>query len=136
MNRTKCQIILTKRKDGTKMALLNDMAYTVEKDRLVYDAKHPIDATAVQVSVESDADGGVLKRGQLLDFENEVYSIHADGGTPSAIVAEGAEYTSDDTEVTAAVYISGTFRASEIISESEITAADIENLRSRGIYLK
>lgn len=117
------------------MTLLNKMAYTVEKDRLVCDGKHPIDATAVQVTVESDTDG-VLKRGQLLDFENEVYSIHAEGGTPSVIVAEDAEYASDDAEVTAAVYVSGTFRAGEIISEPEITVADIENLRSRGIYLK
>lgn len=50
------------------MALLNKMAYTVEKDKLVYDAKHPIDATAVQVTVGVDADG-ILRRGQLLDCE-------------------------------------------------------------------
>lgn len=135
MSQMKCQIISIKRKEGTNMALLNKMAYTVEKDRLVYDGKHPIDATAVQVTVESDT-GGAVKRGQLLDFENEVYSIHTEGGTPSAIVAEDAEYVSDDTEITVAVYTSGTFRASEIISGSEITVSDAENLRSRGIYLK
>lgn len=117
------------------MSLLNNLAYTVEKDRLVYDAKHPIDATAVQVMVESST-GGILKRGQLLDFDNNVYSIHSAEGAPSAIVARDATYTSDDTEVVAAVYTSGTFRASKVISEPEITMADTEGLKSKGIYLK
>ncbi|MCI8315196.1 MAG: hypothetical protein HFH74_09235 [Lachnospiraceae bacterium] len=117
------------------MALLNKMAYTVEKDKLVYDAKHPIDATAVQVTVGVDADG-ILRRGQLLDCENGVYSIHSEGGMPSAIIAEDTEYASEDMEIIVPVYISGTFRASEVITEPEITVTDIENLRSKGIYLK
>ncbi len=117
------------------MSSLNNIAYTVEKDKLVYDMKHPIDATAVQVAIESCANG-VLKRGQLLDFDNDAYSIHSESGTPSAIVARDATYTSDDTEVVVAVYTSGSFRASEVISDPEITIADIEGLRSKGIYLK
>ncbi len=117
------------------MALLNKMAYTVEKDKLVYDAKHPIDATVVQVTVGTDADG-MLKRGQLLDCENGVYSIHSEGGMPSAIIAEDTEYASEDMEIIVPVYISGTFRTSEVITEPEITVTDIENLRSKGIYLK
>lgn len=117
------------------MSLFNNLAYTIEKDRLVYDSKHPIDAIAVPVVTESGIDGA-FKRGQLLDFDNDVYSIHAESGTPSAIVARDAIYTSDDTEVVVAVYTSGTFRASEVISEPAITIADIEGLRSKGIYLK
>lgn len=119
------------------MTLLNKMAYIVEKDRLIYDAKHPIDAMAMQVVIGADTDG-MLKRGQLLDCKNGAYSIHSEEGMSSAIVAEDIEYTSEDTEIMVPVYISGTFRASEVIAESEmeITAVDIENLRSRGIYLK
>lgn len=117
------------------MSLLNNLAYTVEKDKLVYDSKHPLDAIAVPVVIESGVDG-VFERGQLLDFDNDAYSIHTESGSPSAIVARNATYTSDDTEVVVAVYTSGTFRASEVISEPAITIADIEGLRSKGIYLK
>lgn len=135
MSPMKCRPISIKREEGTRVSVLNNLAYTVEKDRLVYDAKHPIDATAVEVMVESGADG-ILKRGQLLDFGDNAYSIHSDGGVPSAIVARDAAYTSDDTEVVVAVYTSGTFRASEVIAEPEISMTDIEGLRSKGIYLK
>lgn len=117
------------------MALLNKQAYAVEKDRLVYDAKHPIDAVAVQVK-NTGAKEGMIQRGQVLDFTDGEYCIHAAGGEASAIVAEDTNYAADDTEITVAVYISGTFRASEVISEEELTAGDIEALRGKGIYLK
>ena len=117
------------------MALLNKKAYAVEKDRLVYDAKHPIDASAIQVKITADKEG-VIKRGQVLDFAGGDYSVHAADGEVSVIVAEDAEYAADDTEITVAVYITGTFRASEVISEPELTAGDIEVFRGKGIYLK
>ena len=117
------------------MSLLNKQAYTVIKDKLIYDAKHPIDATAVQVSVSTDTNG-ILKRGQILDCAGGVYSIHEEDGEASVIVAEDTGYASDDTEIRVPVYISGSFRASEVITDTEITSADIETLRARGIYLK
>lgn len=53
-----------------------------------------------------------------------------------AIIAEDTPYEDGDTEITAAVYISGTFRKSACISSVELETSDIENLRSKGIYLK
>lgn len=117
------------------MALLNKQAYSVKKDSLIYDAKHPLDASAVQVTVTADTEG-MIKRGQLLDSTDGVYSIHAEGGETAAIVAEDASYASDDTEITVIAYVSGSFRASEIIADPEIEAKDIEILREKGIYLK
>lgn len=117
------------------MSLLNKQAYAMEKDKLVYDAKHPIDAAAVQVTITAD-ESGVVKRGQLLDCKDGEYSLHASDGEASAIVAEDTSYASDDTEITIVVYISGTFRTSEVIANPDITDADIEALRGKGIYLK
>lgn len=117
------------------MSLLNKQAYVVEKDRLVYDAKHPIDVTNVPVAV-APSDEGEIKRGQVIDCTNGVYGIHSESGDPSAIVAETTGYAADDTEIIVTVYTSGTFRACEVIANPELTTADIEALRGRGIYLK
>lgn len=117
------------------MSLLNRQAYAMEKDRLVYDAKHPKDAAAVRVAVSGES-GGVIRRGQVLDFADGVYSIHAAGGTASVIAAEDTVYAQGDTEATVAVYTSGSFRASEVTADVELTVQDTEALRGNGIYLK
>ena len=117
------------------MSLLNKQAYAMGKDKLVYDASHPIDAAAVQVTVPDD-EGGVIKRGQLLDYKSGEYCLHSAGGEASVIVAEDTGYESDDSKITVAVYISGTFRTSEVIADPAVTDADIETLRGKGIYLK
>ena len=117
------------------MSLLNRPAYEVEKDNLIYEAKHPIDVKIVQVKITSDA-AGVIKRGQVIDCETGEYSIHAKSGEPCMIAEEDTSYAADDTEVTVPVYISGTFRASEVIADPELTDADIETLRTKNIILK
>lgn len=117
------------------MSLLNKPAYVVEKDRLIYDALHPIDADTVPLSITPESNG-VIERGQLIDCNDGTYSVHAEKGVASAIVAEDTSYASDDTEITVPVYISGAFRASEVKADSELTEADIETLRGKGIYLK
>ena len=117
------------------MDLLNRQAYAMEKDRLVYDAKHPIDASAVRVKI-SAAEDGVIRRGQILDCAAGEYSVHAAGGTASAIVAEDTLYLAEDNEITVVVYVSGSFRASEVVSDPELKESDIESLRVNGIYLK
>lgn len=118
------------------MSLLNKQAYTVEKDKLIYDASHPIDGTTVQVTITADT-AGTLKRGHILDYADDgVYSIHTADGNASVIVAEDTDYASDDTAIIVPVYISGSFRASEVSAVQDITATDIEALRCRGIYLK
>jgi len=114
---------------------LNGEAYRMEKDRLVYDISHTRDAGSLPVAVPEDT-AGVIKRGQVLDFKDGQYALHTSGGTASAIVAEDNAYAADDTIITAAAYISGTFRLSACISDVELTTADLESLRSRGIYLK
>lgn len=115
------------------MSLLNKQAYTVEKDKLIYDAKHPFDVANITLTI-TPSDAGTVKRGQIIDCKAGVYSLHAEDGEPSAIVAESTSYAADETEVVVSVYTSGTFRVSEI--EPELDAAGIEALRGKGIYLK
>lgn len=117
------------------MALLNRPAYKVEKDNLIYDAKHPIDVRIVQVKITENS-AGVLQRGQIIDCDTGEYSKHATSGEPCVIVEEDTSYAADDTEIAVPVYISGTFRTSEVIADPELTEADIETLRTKGIILK
>lgn len=114
--------------------MLNREAYTMEKDKLVYDLSHPRDAK--NVSITAPEGEGIIKRGQVIDYKDGQYAIHASGGVAAAIVAEDTPYADEDTEITAAVYISGTFRKPACISAVELETSDIENLRSKGIYLK
>lgn len=119
------------------MSILNSPAYTVEKDKLIYDGTYPIDGDAVPVTIAAGADGRIY-RGTLIDFDRESgeYTIHKEGGTPNRIVAEDTEYAAEDTAVVVSTYAGGTFRTSEIIAEPELQEADIETLRSLGIHLK
>ncbi len=114
--------------------ILNREIYSMEKDKLVYDLSHPRDAK--NVSVTAPEGEGVIKRGQVIDYKDGQYAVHVSGGVAVAIVAEDTPYADGDTEITAAVYISGTFRKSACISGVELETSDIENLRSKGIYLK
>lgn len=114
--------------------MLNREAYTMEKDKLVYDLSHPRDAK--NISLTAPEGGGIIKRGQVIDYKDGQYAVHASGGVAVAIVAEDIPYADGDTEITAAAYISGTFRKSACISGVELETSDIENLRSKGIYLK
>ena len=114
--------------------MLNREAYTMEKDKLVYDLSHPRDAK--NVSITAPEGGGIIKRGQVIDYKDGRYAIHSSGGVAAAIIAEDTPYEDGDTEITAAVYISGTFRKSACVSGIELETSDIENLRSKGIYLK
>lgn len=52
--------------------MLNREAYTMEKDKLVYDLSHPRDAKNVSVTVPEG--GGVIKRGQVIDYKDGQYS--------------------------------------------------------------
>lgn len=117
------------------MTLLSKPAYEMAKDKLIYDAKHPIDVTMVQITITADEDG-VIKRGQVVDCAAGAYRLHEASGEVSAIVQEDVSYASDDTELSVPVYISGTFRTSEVIADPELTAADLETFRNKGIILK
>ncbi len=117
------------------MALLNKEAYVATPDNLIYDSKHPIDAENLEVTLDVSA-AGTVKRGQIIDVSSGAYSIHANGGTPSAVVAEDTDYAADDTKVVVPCFVSGTFRLSEIIADPDLTEANLELLRSKGIFLK
>lgn len=114
---------------------VNNEAYTMENDRLVYDTSHPRDAKNIQLAT-GEGEAGVIKRGQVVDYADGAYMLHADGGVAAGIVAADTAYTAGDTEITVPVYISGAFRASACIPGVGLTTADTENLRSKGIYLK
>lgn len=115
---------------------LNNEAYTVVKDNLIYDSSHPIDSAAVTVSVSAGENGGVILRGEVLDFAEGKYKQHEADGTASAIVAETTSYAKNDTDVTVPVYISGSFRKSACHATPELTDTDVEALRQHGIYVK
>lgn len=119
------------------MERLNQDAYEVGKDNLIYDHRHPIDARNVSVVVP-EGKGGTLKRGQVIDFDETggTYEPHKEGGVANCIVARDTDYAGDETEVTVNVYIGGDFRMSECLSDTELTSSDMEHLRSSGIILK
>lgn len=116
---------------------MNKTAYEVGSDKLLYDNSHPFDAKNVSVTVPAKT-VGTLKRGQVMDFDSASgkYVVHAASGSVSGVLAEDASYAADDTEVIAAMYISGAFRKSACVTAVELTDADEETLRSKGIYLK
>ncbi len=118
------------------MERLNQEAYEVGKDNLIYDLRHPIDARNVPIAVPEGK--GTLKRGQVIDFKETdgTYEPHREGGVANCIVARDTAYEEDDADVTVNVYTGGDFRTSECLSDAELTGKDIEHLRSSGIILK
>ena len=117
------------------MTVANKLAYTQTPDNLIYDSKHPIDAENVEVSLAGGSEG-TIKRGQVIDQSGDTYSIHAAGGTPSVIAAEDIPFEALDLKVVVPAYTSGSFRLSELVVSSSLTAAAIEGLREKGIFLK
>lgn len=115
--------------------LLNQKVGETKPDELIYDASHEVDGKNVVVTVNGDKDG-MLLRGQVIDYENNAYKIHEEGGDVSCIIAADTAYAAGETEVVAQVYISGSFRYSRCIADPELTDDDVEDFRSLGIYLK
>lgn len=117
------------------MEQLNKTAYAVNPDRLIYDGKHPIDATVLTVTLDGRS-AVTIKRGQIIDTADGKYSIHAESGEPCAISEETITVEPGTTEVQVQAYISGPFRADAVIASPELTDADVQKLRDKGIYLK
>lgn len=118
------------------MGLLNEEAYEVKRDELVYDFLRQIDTVNKAVTLPEGA--GTLMRGQILDFDAKTgkYAVHQSDGTASVVVAFTTKYEEEDTEMVVECYISGNFRSAYCISEAEITEKDWDNLRKSGIVLK
>lgn len=118
------------------MGVLNKPAYELGKGGLIYDAQHDIDAKNVTLTVAVEKET-VLAAGQVLDFDaTNGWTVHAKDGVPAAILAEEVVLATDDTDVTVTAYISGDFHADRVTANPELTAANVEALRSKGIYLK
>lgn len=117
------------------MGLMNKDAYSVQPDRLIYEGRQPVDAKNMVVAITAETDG-VIRRGQVIDEAAGVYSVHAEAGTPSCIAAEDVEYAADDTDVIVPCYITGTYHADAVIASPELTEANVETLREKGIILK
>lgn len=117
------------------MSLMNKDAYNMQPEHLIYDGKHPVDAKNIVVAITPTADG-VIRRGQVIDAADGAYALHAKSGTPSCIAAADVEYAADDTDVIVPCYITGTFHADAVIADPELTDADKETLRTRGMILK
>lgn len=117
------------------MEQLNKEAYTVGRDRLIYDASHPIDGTIIKVTLPGTEETKI-ERGQIIDHKDGVFSMHADSGVASVIAAETVIAEKGVTEIELEAYTSGTFRADATVSAVELTDADIQGLREKGIYLK
>lgn len=117
------------------MKTLNDEAYRMEPNPLIYDFYRQIDAKNVVIKLPGGKTG-VLKRGQLIDFADGEYSIHAENGVANCLVSDDVYYADTDTEVVASVYISGNFRKNKVITDAELTETDADNLRIHGICLK
>lgn len=115
---------------------LNETVGNTEVDNLIYDITHPWDVRVIKLTLPSDGKGGVIKRGQVIDFGAVGYSVHAEDGTANAIVAESTEYEQGDSEISVSVYVSGSFRKSALISDTDLKEADVESLRSVGIFVK
>ena len=118
--------------------VLNKTVATVVPDKLIYDSKYPIDGKVARIvlSEEGASASGVLKRGQLLDIGSDGYSVHEAEGAVDAVLAEDVSYGAGATDVYGSVYISGTFLRSACVTDVELTNADLETLRGKGIYLK
>lgn len=115
--------------------LLNQNVAEMVPDRLVYDATHPIDGANVVIDLDGSS-AGVLMRGQIIDYDGENCQVHAENGQAAYIIAVDTPYSAGDTEVTAQVYISGTFREDACIADPDLTDADRDQFRKLGIYLK
>ncbi len=109
-------------------------AYEVNKDNLIYDYLRLIDAKNVMVQLPQGS--GTLKRGQIIDFDENKYQVHKAGGTANCIVATDVSYSEEETEAAVSVYISGDFSMDACISDAAVESQDIESLRSSGIILK
>lgn len=108
----------------------------MKMDNLIHDYLKLIDAKAIVLTLPEGA--GVLKRGQLVDFDagSKTYSIHKAGGTANCVLCKDTEYAESDVDIPVSAYISGDFRKSSLITDVELDVVDEENLRSAGIVLK
>ena len=111
------------------------------QDNLIYDGEMPIEKDNLTLTISPSADGEIEK-GQVIDvaFDESTgeatYSAHAADGIPCAIVAEAEPFVSTDTSVVVTVFTAGNIKADKIVTDVDLTDADVDALRKVGIVLK
>ena len=122
------------------MVQLNE-SQVATPNNLIYDSELPVEYGTVTLAISPSADGKIEK-GQVIDvdFDNSTgaatYSVHAANGVPCAIVAEDEPFVSTDTEVVVSVFTAGNLKANKIVTDVDLTDADVAELRKVGIVLK
>lgn len=122
------------------MVQLNE-SQVATPNNLIYDSELPVEYGTVTLAISPSADGKIEK-GQVIDvdFDNSTgaaaYSVHAASGVPCAIVAEDEPFVSTDTEVVVSVFTAGNLKANKIVTDVDLTDADVAELRKVGIVLK
>ena len=113
----------------------------LELDRLSIVVKN-VPVTVGAVTTEDDetvitgaATAGTIKRGQVIDLDHGRYVPHETAGKSNVMAYSDVEYAAGDKEVVVPCYIAGKLRASEAVTETQLTAADEEALRVAGIIL-
>ena len=104
---------------------------------------YPPPSVSGGVIAKASGEAVTYKRGTVLGFkageEDGKLYIMADGDeiTPSCILCDDIEVDTKD-DVTVPVYIAGCFDPEKVITKDEyaLKAADLDNLRMRGIVLK
>ena len=120
--------------------ILNKNVYNVEFDDLIYDGSHPVDGRAVTLSIAASNADGLVAKGQVVDYDdaNDKYALHAANGEVYGVVSEDTEYDTLNTtsSVVVPVYLSGALRRTKLVTGVELTEADVEKFREKGIFLK
>lgn len=121
--------------------IMNNKGTDISYDNLIYSSLHPIDVKVISVPQGL----GVLKRGTVMSLVKETGAFVICGNTVEAktvvancIIADDVDTgTTGSGTVGAVVYISGNFNKNCLILKDSysLTTADIENLRSSGIFI-
>lgn len=110
-------------------------AYAMTPDNLIVGNSQSLAGKIVEVEVSAGT-VSEIKRGQIIDFAEGKYSLHAKSGTPSVIAAETVAVGATETKIPIGAYTSGDFNAAAIVTSEVLTAADVETLREKNIILK
>ncbi|MBO4394752.1 MAG: hypothetical protein J5819_00200 [Eubacterium sp.] len=113
--------------------------YVTSADGLIYDAGFPVEFDTVTIAL-TPGTAGVIAKGQVIDRvedEGEIsYAPHATSGDVFAIAADNESYDAAADEVTVPIIVSGNVKTSKIVTDVDLTDADVLRFRELGINLR
>ena len=123
--------------------------YVTSADGLIYDAGFPVEFDTVTIAL-TPGTAGVIAKGQVIDRvedEGEIFTIttepedfsyapHATSGDVFAIAADNESYDAAADEVTVPIIVSGNVKTSKIVTDVDLTDADVLRFRELGINLR